>query len=53
MGVLSKQTSGGSQLSGLAGTPSSDPLGMLAGFLDSDKDGDSTDDLLNLAKKFF
>lgn len=64
MGALAKQTKGGdgSPLGGLSGLTggsgggaASDAggLGALAGFLDADKDGDSTDDLLNLAKKFF
>jgi hypothetical protein len=67
MGALSKQTkgSGGGSagpLSGLTGGAGSNPLnalqtmgglGALTQFLDADKDGDATDDLLNLAKKYF
>jgi hypothetical protein len=53
MGSLSKQTKGGGQLSALSGSAGSDAVGMLSGFLDADKDGDATDDLLNLAKKLF
>lgn len=62
MGALSKQTKGGGGGSGpmaalgaLGGGDAGGAagLGSLMGFLDADKDGDSTDDLLNMAKKFF
>ena len=54
MGALSKQTSGGTNVGGLApGRKSSSPSGGLFSFLDADKDGSIADDLLNLAKKFF
>lgn len=67
MGALSKQAkgdsgSGGGPLSGLTGGSGSNPLsalqtagglGALTQLLDSDKDGDSMDDLLNMAKKYF
>jgi len=66
MGALSKQTKGGNALGGLSalagggqgpqggGTQqASNPLGALAAFLDADKDGSPTDDLLNLAKRYF
>jgi hypothetical protein len=54
MGALAKQTAGGQLSAVLPGSPSaSNPLGMLSGLLDSDKDGSATDDLLDLAKKFF
>jgi hypothetical protein len=46
MGALAKQTGAG-QVQGIGG------LGALAGFLDQDGDGDATDDVLNLAKKYF
>jgi len=48
MGSLSKQTGG--QLGALGG---GDALGALSGFLDTDKDGSATDELLDLAKKLF
>jgi hypothetical protein len=50
MGALSKQASAGGQPGAAAKT---DPLGMLSGLIDTDKDGSATDDLLDLAKKFF
>jgi len=65
MGALSKQTKGGNALGGLsalaggqgtqagAAQQASNPLGALAAFLDADKDGSPTDDLLNLAKRYF
>ncbi len=57
MGALAKQATGGGQLQGLtkgiAGNTTGDPLSMLTGFLDQDDDGDPTDDILNMAKKFF
>ena len=63
MGALSKQTqASGGPVSGLTGGAGSNPLsalqtagglGALTQFMDADKDGDATDDLLNLAKKFF
>ena len=63
MGALSKQTQSSSgPANALTGGAGSNPLtalqtagglGALTQFLDSDKDGDATDDLLNLAKKFF
>ncbi len=66
MGALSKQTKSaagaGGPSSALTGGAGSNPLqglqtmgglGALTSLLDSDKDGDPTDDILNLAKKFF
>ena len=62
MGTLSKQSKSGGALSGLTGGGGSNPLsglqtagglGALSQFLDADKDGDSMDDILNLAKKLF
>ncbi len=60
MGALSKETSNSSiggvgnlDLSSLLGSNSSPVVGMITSFLDSNNDGDVTDDLLNLAKKFF
>ncbi len=60
MGALSKETSnsaiggvGNLDLSGLLGANASPVVGMVTSFLDADNDGDVTDDLLNLAKKFF
>ena len=63
MGALSKQTKSGSgPMAGLTGGSGSNPmsalqsmggLGALTNLLDSDDDGDVTDDLLNLTKKFF
>jgi hypothetical protein len=54
MGALAKETAGGKLTGVVPGlSSSSNPLGMLSGLLDSDKDGSSTDDLLDLAKKFF
>jgi hypothetical protein len=53
---------GGGLLSGLTGGAGSNPLnalqtmgglGALTQFLDADKDGDATDDLLTMAKKYF
>lgn len=56
MASLSKQSS----VAGLLGADSEaeqetgiDALGMINGLLDADDDGSITDDLLNLAKKFF
>jgi len=48
MGSLSKQTNQGAQLQsgGQQG-------GLLSSLLDSDNDGSSIDDVLNLAKRFF
>jgi hypothetical protein len=52
MGSLSQKVSVGNNLqSGEAA--SSDISAMLVSFLDSDNDGDISDDLINLAKKFF
>ena len=67
MGALSKQAKGGGgsaggPLSGLTGGGGSNPLsglqtmgglGAITQLLDSDKDGDATDELLDMAKKFF
>ena len=54
MGALSKETKGGSQLAAATGSSQAEnPLGLLSGLLDTGEDGASTDDLLNLAKKFF
>lgn len=61
MGALSKETAGNSSSAGgfdisslLGGGGDSSPVvGMISSFLDADNDGDVTDDLLNLAKKFF
>jgi hypothetical protein len=53
MGSLSKQTGGG-QLGALTGSGGpGGALGALSGLLDADKDGSPTDELLDLAKKFF
>jgi hypothetical protein len=51
MGSLAKQ--GGGVVSGGGGPAGSKPLDMLESLLDSDKDGSATDDVLDLAKKFF
>ncbi|MEN8259760.1 MAG: DUF937 domain-containing protein [Pseudomonadota bacterium] len=55
MGALSKQASGSglhaAQLQGGSGSDSM--MGLLGSFLDADKDGDVTDDLLDMAKKLF
>lgn len=57
MGALSKQTSGKTLSADSAqsyGQAGDNPSGnWITSFLDADKDGDITDDLLNLAKKFF
>jgi hypothetical protein len=62
MGTLAKQTKSGGATSGLVGGGGSNPLsglqaagglGALTQLLDSNKDGNSMDDVLNLAKKFF
>jgi len=61
MGALSKETTdspiGGSgqslDLSSILGADAAPVVGMITSFLDTDKDGDITDDLLNMAKKFF
>jgi hypothetical protein len=53
MGALSKQTNGGNQLSALPASGQTGSLGALTSFLDAEKDGSATDDLLDLAKKFF
>lgn len=59
MGQLSKQTSGGASVDGLARVQNqrsqssgSTGLDLLQGFLDSDRDGSVVDDVLNLAQKF-
>jgi hypothetical protein len=54
MGALSKETGEGAQLR-TQGSPSAgrSAFSMLSGFLDADKDGDATDDLLKLARRFF
>ncbi len=62
MGALAKQSKSGSGTSALTGGSGSNPLsalqtagglGALTQFLDADKDGDATDDVLNMVKKFF
>jgi hypothetical protein len=59
MGTLSKQASGKTLSAGPAEAErferadDSSIGNMITSFLDADKDGDITDDLLNLAKKFF
>ncbi len=57
MGALSKNTVAsslaGAGVSSLLGGNSSMVSNLVTSFLDSDNDGDITDDLLNLAKKFF
>jgi len=61
MGVLSKETTNSSSFGGagkldissLLGEGSGSAVDMIGSFLDTDKDGDVADDLLNLAKKFF
>lgn len=54
MGALSKETgSSGLNVSNLLGGDSSSVGNLISSFLDADDDGDITDDLLNLAKKFF
>jgi hypothetical protein len=57
MGALSKQSSDKTLSAGSAqsyGQSGANPAGnWITSFLDADKDGDITDDLLNLAKKFF
>lgn len=60
MGALSKETTdspiGGRgqslNLSSLTGASASPVMGMITSFLDADNDGNITDDLLNMAKKF-
>jgi len=49
MGTLNRKTDSGAQL----GTGGANPLGGLAGLLDSDGDGSSLDDILGFAKKLF
>jgi hypothetical protein len=63
MGALSKKTAApGGPSSGLTGGAGSNPLnalqsmgglGALTQFLDADKDGNATDELLDMAKKYF
>lgn len=60
MGALSKEAgnnpllgSGGLDVSNLMGGDTSSVTGLISSFLDADNDGDVTDDLLNMAKKFF
>ncbi len=55
MGALSKETGGsGMNVNNLLGGGDSSPVGsLISSFLDADNDGDISDDLLNLAKKFF
>lgn len=61
MGALSKETTNSSALGGignldisnLSGNDSNVASQLISSFLDADNDGDVTDDLLNLAKKFF
>jgi len=52
MGSLSQRVSATSQLQ-TSDSGSGDLTDMLVSFLDSDNDGDVSDDLINLAKKFF
>ncbi len=55
MGALSKETgsSGLNMTNLLGGGDSSSATDLISSFLDADNDGDITDDLLNIAKKFF
>lgn len=61
MGALSKETTdspiGGQgqslDMSSLGGANASPVVGLITSFLDADKDGDITDDLFNIARKFF
>lgn len=61
MGALSKEAKdspiGGSGqslgLNSILGADASPVVGMISSFLDTDNDGDITDDLFNMAKKFF
>ncbi len=62
MGALSKETVNSSALGGvgkldvsslLGGSGASQATQLISSFLDADNDGDVTDDLFNLAKKFF
>jgi hypothetical protein len=61
MGAIEKQSKGGGgggALAALTGGSGSNPLaggglGALTQLLDTDKDGDAMDDVLNMAKKFF
>ncbi len=60
MGALSKETSnspiggvGNLDLNSILGDNASPVIGMVTSFLDANNDGNVTDDLLNLAKKFF
>jgi hypothetical protein len=54
MGALSKQTAAGSQLRAPASPAAgSDPFAMLSGLLDADREGDASDELLDLARRFF
>jgi len=61
MGALSKETSNSPSLGGVGNLDISSLLGgdtspatdLISSFLDADNDGDVTDDILNLAKKFF
>lgn len=56
MGALSKETgNSGLNISSLlgGGAATSTATSLITSFLDADNDGDITDDLLNIAKKFF
>ena len=61
MGALSKETIaspalggvGNLDVAGLLGGDTSSATQLISSFLDTNKDGDVTDDLFNLAKKFF
>lgn len=52
MGMLSKQ-SGGSATGGMENSSASGLQGAIFSMLDTDNDGDVTDDLIDIAKKFF
>ncbi len=53
MGTLGKQASGADATSRLDGQQSSGLQSAIFSMLDADNDGDVTDDLINIAKKFF
>ncbi len=53
MGMLSKQTQNGRQLSTSTDTGGSGALGMLNQLLDADRDGSALDDVLSMAQRFF
>lgn len=53
MGALSKQTGGAASMASQLGGGNSDLSNLVTSFLDTNKDGNVSDDLLNIAKKFF